>query len=139
MTPTEQHEASMTKKAKLMIAAGTRIAAEAGIAVAEHGGDRQVLHERLRTYSFEAQDAVRDGKANPLIGRITRDPDFGLSPDEVAEIMEPARFVGRSPEQVDEFLAEHVEPALADIETMASKPIASCDRTDSTRRKRLSS
>ena len=64
------------------------------------------------------RDAVRDGRTNPLIDRITSDPDFGLTSAEVAEVMEPKRFVGRSPEQVDEFLAEHVTPALSGIETV---------------------
>jgi adenylosuccinate lyase len=77
------------------------------------GGDRQELHERLRQYSFQAQDVVAAGGENPLLGRIAADPEFRLSAAEVAERVSPDRFVGRAPEQVDEFLQEVVEPALA--------------------------
>jgi adenylosuccinate lyase len=77
------------------------------------GGDRQELHERIRKYSFEAQDLVAAGQANPLLGRIVADPEFRLTSEEVAEWVAPERFVGRAPEQVDEFLTEAVAPALA--------------------------
>jgi adenylosuccinate lyase len=77
------------------------------------GGDRQELHERIRRYSFEAQDLVAAGQENPLLGRIVADPEFRLTSDEVAEWVAPERFVGRAPEQVDEFLTEVVAPALA--------------------------
>jgi adenylosuccinate lyase len=77
------------------------------------GGDRQALHERIRNYSFEAQAAVAGGAENPLVGRISADPEFRLSAAEVAEQVAPDRFVGRAPQQVDEFLQEVVGPALA--------------------------
>ena len=77
------------------------------------GGDRQALHEKLRLYSLEAQDLVAAGQANPLLGRIASDPEFRLTSDEVAAWVAPQRFVGRAPEQVDEFLQEVVAPALA--------------------------
>jgi adenylosuccinate lyase len=83
------------------------------------GGDRQALHEKLRRYSFEAQDLVAAGQRNPLLGIITADPDFRLTSDEVAEWVAPDRFVGRAPEQVDEFLTEVVAPALAGAATAA--------------------
>jgi adenylosuccinate lyase len=83
------------------------------------GGDRQALHEKLRRFSFEAQDLVAAGQANPLFGRITRDPEFRLTSDEVAAWVAPERFVGRAPEQVDEFLQEVVAPALADTAAAA--------------------
>jgi len=77
------------------------------------GGDRQELHERLRRHSLRAQDLVAAGQANPLLGMITGDSEFRLTSAEVAEWVAPERFVGRAPEQVDEFLAEVVAPALA--------------------------
>jgi adenylosuccinate lyase len=83
------------------------------------GGDRQELHERLRVYSLEAQDLVAAGQANPLLGRIIADSDFRLSADEVAEWIDPAAFTGRAAAQVDEFLQEVVEPALAGSATAA--------------------
>jgi len=83
------------------------------------GGDRQELHERIRKYSFEAQDVVARGGSNPLLGTISGDPEFRLTSEEVAAWVAPERFVGRAPEQVDEFLAEVVEPALAGAATAA--------------------
>jgi len=83
------------------------------------GGDRQELHERIRKYSFEAQDVVARGGSNPLLGTISGDPEFRLTSEEVAAWVAPERFVGRAPEQVDEFLAEVVGPALAGAATAA--------------------
>ncbi len=83
------------------------------------GGDRQELHERIRRYSFEAQDIVASGQENPLLGRICADSAFRLSLDEVADWVAPGAFTGRAPEQVDEFLHEVVGPALAGTATAA--------------------
>lgn len=83
------------------------------------GGDRQQLHERIRLLSFEAQAEVAAGRENPLLGRIAGDPEFRLSAEEVASSVDPVSFTGRSAEQVDEFLIEVVEPALAGLEAAA--------------------
>jgi adenylosuccinate lyase len=83
------------------------------------GGDRQHLHEKIRRYSFEAQDMVAAGQNNPLLGIITADPEFRLSETEVAEWVAPEKFVGRAPEQVDEFLKEVVAPALSGVAAAA--------------------
>ncbi|MDH3404701.1 MAG: adenylosuccinate lyase [Acidobacteriota bacterium] len=83
------------------------------------GGDRQELHERLRRHSLAAHAAVSRGEANPLIDTILADGAFVLDRAEVDALMRPAAFIGRSPEQVDEFLAEEVEPALAGLATAA--------------------
>lgn len=80
------------------------------------GGDRQELHERLRQYSFEAQDAVAQGAENPLIDKILADADFRLERDEVMAWLDPQAFTGRSEQQVEEFLAEVVEPAIAEVD-----------------------
>lgn len=80
------------------------------------GGDRQALHERLRGYSLEAQETVERGGENPLVERIAADPDFRITPEEARTWLDPAAFTGRSAEQVDEFLAEVVEPLLAGAE-----------------------
>lgn len=80
------------------------------------GGDRQELHERIRTYSFAAQAAVEAGGENPLLERILADPDFRLTREEAMPWIEPMAFTGRSAEQVEEFLAEVAEPALAGLE-----------------------
>jgi adenylosuccinate lyase len=82
------------------------------------GGDRQALHERIRVYSLAAQAALENGGENPLIERIVADPDFRLGHEEVERWLDPRAFTGRSAEQVDEFLAEVAEPALAGIATV---------------------
>ena len=78
------------------------------------GGDRQQLHERMRRHSLEAARRTKeDGVAPDLLERITGDPSFGLTAAELKELMDPRRFAGRAPEQVDRFLENWVEPVLA--------------------------
>jgi len=79
------------------------------------GGDRQALHEKIRIHSLEAQAEIERGGENPLLGKIAADADFRLTLEEVRSWIDPLAFTGRSAEQVDEFLAEVVEPALAEI------------------------
>ena len=83
------------------------------------GGDRQQLHERLRGYSLNAQGTLEGKGENPLIDLIVSDPEFRLTRQEVEPWLDPAAFTGRSAEQVDEFLAEIVEPALEGAEAAA--------------------
>lgn len=77
------------------------------------GGDRQELHERIRRYSLDAQESLARGGGNSLIENIVEDPDFRLTLPEVEPWLDPAGFTGRSAAQVDEFLEEVAEPALA--------------------------
>ena len=78
------------------------------------GGDRQAVHERIRQHSVAAARAVKDGApSNDLLERVAGDPSFGVSLDELRSVMDPHRFIGRAPQQVDEFLDEVVEPLLA--------------------------
>ena len=83
------------------------------------GGDRQELHERIRLYSLDAQESLARGGGNPLIERIVADPDFRLTQEEVEPWLDPVGFTGRSAAQVDDFLAEVAEPALAGFEAAA--------------------
>ena len=77
------------------------------------GGDRQELHERIRVLSMEAGRNVKEnGLDNNLLELIAADPSFGLSLDELKACMEPSRYVGRAPQQVEEFLSEVVRPIL---------------------------
>ncbi len=77
------------------------------------GGDRQALHEKIRTYSMEAGAQVKQhGLENDLIERILKDPEFNLNAEEMEEILKPENFTGRSEQQVEEFVAECVKPAL---------------------------
>ena len=79
----------------------------------KRGGDRQELHERIRQHSMAAASRVKnDGLPNDLIERIAEDPAFGLSLEDVKGILKPSNFVGRSPQQVDEFLEGIVHPLL---------------------------
>lgn len=77
------------------------------------GGDRQELHERIRQHSMEAARRMKEeGAAADLLERIAGDDAFGLSAGELAELVDPMRFVGRAPEQVDRFLERDVAPVL---------------------------
>ena len=75
--------------------------------------DRQELHERIRVLSQEAGRNVKDlGLSNNLIDLIAADPAFGMTKEELTAHLEPSRYIGRCPEQVEEFLAEAVQPVL---------------------------
>lgn len=80
----------------------------------KRGGDRQQLHERIRVLSLEAGRNVKEfGLPNNLIDLIAADEQFHLSKEELTAHMEPARYIGRCPEQVTDFLTEFVQPVLA--------------------------
>ncbi len=83
------------------------------------GGDRQELHERIRRYSLEAQARVAAGGDNPLIDSIVGDDAFRLGREEVEGWLDPVAFTGRSAAQVEEFLTQVAEPALAGMEVAA--------------------
>lgn len=77
------------------------------------GGDRQELHERIRQLSMEAGKNVKEqGGDNNLLELIAADPAFGLSLEDLKKAMEPSRYVGRAPRQVEEFLEEVIRPVL---------------------------
>lgn len=77
------------------------------------GGDRQKLHERIRELSMEAGRNVKvEGKENNLLELIAADAAFDMSLEELQEAMEPIRYVGRSKEQVESFLARVIQPVL---------------------------
>ena len=77
------------------------------------GGDRQELHERIRELSMEAGRNVKEnGRENNLLELIAADPAFGLSLEDLKKTMEPSRYVGRAPEQVEAFLSQVVNPIL---------------------------
>ena len=79
----------------------------------KRGGDRQELHERIRLHSMEAARRIKQGDGeNDLLERIAADPAFGITPEQLENILEPSRYVGRAPEQTTEFLTERVAPVL---------------------------
>lgn len=77
------------------------------------GGNRQELHEKIRTYAMEAGKRVKEeGLDNNLIELILADPAFGLKREEIESSLVPENYTGRSSEQVTEFLDECVRPVL---------------------------
>ena len=77
------------------------------------GGDRQELHEKIRELSMEAGRNVKEkGLDNNLLDLIAADPAFGLNEEELKKTMDPAKYVGRAPLQVDNFLKKVVDPVL---------------------------
>ncbi|HEY3257866.1 MAG TPA: adenylosuccinate lyase [Gemmatimonadaceae bacterium] len=78
------------------------------------GSDRQQAHEVIRRHSIASAAAMHDGAgANDLLDRLAADAGLGLSRDEIHDATDPAAFVGRASEQVDEFLSEVMAPLLA--------------------------
>ncbi|KAG8734720.1 adenylosuccinase ade13 [Ceratobasidium sp. 428] len=83
------------------------------MAIVKAGGDRQVAHEQIRVLSHQAARVVKEeGGENDLIARIRAEPFFGPIVPQLETLLDPSTFVGRAPEQVDDFLAEWVTPAL---------------------------
>lgn len=77
------------------------------------GGDRQELHEKIRVHSMAAGKVVKEeGKENDLLERIAADPSFGMTIEQLEAIMEPKNFVGRAPQQTEEFVKEVIQPIL---------------------------
>jgi adenylosuccinate lyase len=90
------------------------------------GGDRQDLHEAIRVHSMDAGAVVKgEGKPNDLMERIAKDPLFAAVHDDLERLVDPILFVGRAPEQVDEFLTENIDPVLE-----ANKALLQIESTD---------
>ena len=77
------------------------------------GGNRQELHERIRVLSMEAGEHVkREGRENDLLELIAADPAFNVSLEELKSNLDPSKYVGRAPYQVDMFIKNEVDPVL---------------------------
>ena len=77
----------------------------------KRGGDRQELHERIRVHSMDAGRIVKqDGGENDLLERIANDPAFGVTLDQLKTIMKPELYVGRAPQQTEEFVENYIKP-----------------------------
>lgn len=77
------------------------------------GGDRQELHEAIRIHSMAAGRRVKEeGLPNDLIDRIAADPKFNMTKEQILEIMDPKNFVGRAPQQTEEFFKDYIDPIL---------------------------
>jgi len=78
------------------------------------GGDRQEVHEVIRRHSIAAAAAVKDGAPrNDMLDRLAADPAFGIPMTDIQSVVDASRYVGRAPQQVDEFLEEVIEPILS--------------------------
>lgn len=79
----------------------------------KNGGNRQELHEKIRTLSMEAGKNVKvEGKENNLLELIAADSSFNLTLEELQKTMDPSKYVGRAPVQVDAFIKNVVQPIL---------------------------
>ena len=87
------------------------------------GGDRQAIHECIRRLSLEAGHTVKDlGQPNDLLERLAAEPMLGLSREELESRMDPTAYIGRCPQQVEEFLAENMQPVLKKYASVLDKP-----------------
>lgn len=77
------------------------------------GGDRQELHEKIRSHSMDAGKRVKEeGAANDLLERIAADPAFGMTMDQLQSLMKPENFIGCAKEQTEEYLEKVVRPLI---------------------------
>ena len=82
------------------------------------GGDRQELHERIRTLSLEAGRQVKEeGKENNLLELIASDPLFGLGEEELRNTLDPEKYTGRAAYQTTAYLRDIVKPLLKENES----------------------
>ncbi|MFI3251334.1 MAG: lyase family protein, partial [Eubacteriales bacterium] len=80
----------------------------------KRGGNRQELHEKIRLYSLEAGERVKEqGLDNNLIALISNDQAFQLTSTDLTTHLDPKAYIGRAPEQVEEFLEQQIAPILA--------------------------
>ena len=80
----------------------------------KQGGDRQALHEIIRKCSMEATEKMKQGEECDLIARLAAAEGFGLSEEEINNVLSPEQYIGRCPQQVDAYL-EKIQPLLSGI------------------------
>ena len=86
----------------------------------KRGGDRQRLHEIVRTCSMDATAKMKNGEAWDLLGALAAYPDFGMTREEMEDVMEPKKYTGRCAEQVERYV-DALEPLLKDLERTEAK------------------
>ncbi|WP_211266265.1 adenylosuccinate lyase [Andreesenia angusta] len=80
------------------------------------GGDRQELHETIRQLSMQAGREVKEfGRANDLVERIVEDKSIALEREDIERLMNPSDYIGRAPEQVEEFISDYIAPILEEF------------------------
>ena len=83
------------------------------MAATKAGGDRQALHEAIRDHSMQAAMQVKQhGKSNDLLDRLAQDPAFHMSKEELHAVLDPALYIGRAPQQVEEFIGSCIQPII---------------------------
>jgi len=88
------------------------------------GGDRQEAHERIRKHAIAAARALKEGAPhNDLLERLAADKEWTVPIREMRAALNPASFVGRAPQQVDEFLREVVAPLLEGAEVVEQEEV----------------
>ena len=80
----------------------------------KRGGNRQELHEIIRTCSMDATAKMKNGESWDLLADLAKHPAFGMTHGEMQQVLDPTRYIGRCPEQVERFLAQ-VRPVIADV------------------------
>ena len=80
----------------------------------KRGGDRQELHEVIRSASMEATAKMKNGEGWDLLADLAKHPEFGMTKEEMEAVLEPAKYIGRCPEQVERFL-EQVRPVIGNV------------------------
>ena len=80
----------------------------------KRGGDRQQLHEIIRTCSMDATARMKAGQSWDLLADLSAHPEFGMSKEEMEAVLDPALYIGRSPEQVERYL-ETLKPVLSGV------------------------
>ncbi|MBR5772334.1 MAG: adenylosuccinate lyase [Clostridia bacterium] len=86
----------------------------------KRGGNRQELHEVIRTCSMEATARMKNGQPCGLLEALAERPEFNLTKEEMNEILNPSLYIGRCPDQVDKFL-EEIRPLIADVKKADSE------------------
>ena len=81
----------------------------------KRGGDRQEIHEIIRRCSMVATANMKNGESCDLLAHLAAEPAFGLTQEEMEALLEPSRYIGRCPEQVDA-LVEKVKPLLSGLD-----------------------
>ncbi len=82
----------------------------------KRGGNRQELHEVIRKCSMEATARMKNGEACDLLVRLSEAPEFGMTLEEMERLLNPIDYIGRCPQQVENYLAE-VKPYLSGAST----------------------
>ena len=80
----------------------------------KRGGNRQDLHEIIRKCSMDATAKMKNGEKWDLLSDLAEYPEFGMTKQEMEAVLDPMRYIGRCPEQVDRFLAD-IQGILSDV------------------------